>query len=127
MLYLKLMKNNSIVRILSDGKPVLNSSNGLYYHNSNELLCAAVGSCLGKQMVKYGNQYNINVELFESISINMNDDEIIINIQHPKNIDKEYLDKIQDCEIKSKINIPIEFNFNENDKNEKIKPCCGDK
>jgi len=132
MVYVKLLHNNNIITLDTPGKMTIKTSAGLYFHSSSELLCAALGSCLGKNLVRYCAQNKINVELFESIGVDFEDNKFHIEIKHPKILTKENKEEIEtmirNCSVAQLLTteIIIGFNINTIDPDlTKRKPCCG--
>ena len=132
MLYIRLLHNNNIITIDTPGKQIIKSSAGLMFHNSAELLCAALGSCLGKNLVRYCSHNSINVELFESIGIDFINEKFYVEIKHPNNLSEENIKEIEytirNCSVAQLINAEIVIGFNVNTITPDItkrKPCCG--
>jgi hypothetical protein len=133
MVNLKLLQNNNIITMDTPGKSIIKSSAGLMFHNSMELLCIALGSCVGKSIVRFCSQNKVNVELFESISIDMIDHNYQVNIQYPKILTKDLREGlaavILNCEVGKQLTgqVNVKFSINEitPDLTRKIKPCCG--
>ncbi len=132
MIELKLLQGNNIITVEVPGKAIIKSSGGLFHPNSMELLCVALGSCLGKSIVKFCIQNKINIETFESILLTY-DTTFDILINHPKELNKELQDELsfvlKNCSIgkllKPEVNIIYSKNKKEPDLTRKIKPCCG--
>ena len=95
MIELKLLHNNNIITLEVPSKAIIKSSGGMYHPNSMELLCVALGSCIGKHIIKYCSQNKINIESFESISITMDNKDFIVNVFHPKSITTEQKDDLE--------------------------------
>jgi len=134
MVNVKLLHNNFIVNLEAPGKPVIKSSaSGMMFFNSMELLCVALGSCIGKHLVRHCAQNKINIELFESIAIDMNNNDFIVNAQYPKIVTEEQLKDIEyvitHCDISKLLTSEIKVNFSLNKIDPDItrtrKPCCG--
>lgn len=133
MINVHVLNSNNIVTLQGEGKIPIKSSQGFMFYNSNELLCAAVGACIGRQIVIYGTQNKIDITLFESIGVTMDNGIIEIHLQHPKNFNVSELKSVLErCEISQKINMPIKVITRVNDtpdeelvKRDESKPCCG--
>lgn len=133
MIVIDLLNNNNIVTLSSEGKLPIKSSSGYMFYNSNELLCVAVGACVGKHTVIYCAQNKIDLSEFEYFKVDMESNIIKVYIGYPKNFDYSGLKKVlENCEISKKISIPIEIIMNEskktieeNKKSNLKKPCCG--
>lgn len=133
MVYVKLLHNNNIINLDTPGKMLIKSSSGLMFHSSAELLCAALGSCLGKNLVRYCAQNKINVESFEQIGVEFEDNKFHIHINHPKSLTKDNISEIEsmirNCSVAQILNVEIEIKFANNnidpDLTKKPKPCCG--
>lgn len=133
MVLVKLLHNNNIITLDTPGKQIIRSSSGLMFHSSAELLCAALGSCLGKNLVRYCAQNKINVEMFEQVGVDFEDNTFKIHINHPKYLTKENLEEIDsmihNCSVAQMLNAEITVTFANNnidpDLTKKSKPCCG--
>jgi len=133
MVDIKLLHNNTIVTLDVQNKALIKSSAGAFHPNSMELLCVALGSCMGKHIVRYCSQEKINVQGFEQLSIDMNNNEFIVYIKYPKNMSvKNILDLreiILNCDIAKLLTCEIDVQFSPNkiepDLSRKPKPCCG--
>ena len=134
MIKVKLLNSNTIITLEGDGpKSPIKSSSGLYFYNPNELLCAAIGSCGGKEIVRYCAQNKIDVEKFEIFAVDMVDSKIRYHINHPKDLNnehkKELIRLVSNCPISELLNNNIEVILKENEKEPEIrKPsggCCG--
>jgi len=130
---LKLLQNNNIITLDTPGKMLIKSSSGLYFHSSADLLCAALGSCIGKNLVRYCAQNKINVEIFEQISVDFEDNTFKILIVHPKNLTVENEDEIVslvlNCSVSQMLNASKDVKLSPNkidpDLTRKSQPCCG--
>ena len=114
-------KDNRIITLFSPGKaPILSRSGAFNFYNSMELLCIAYGSCFGKELWEYCRINNLNINQFESLTITLEEYNIIAHLQHPENIGKDVLDDIErlsrTCQIsKQLVNKPIlRFSLNTN-------------
>lgn len=134
MVELKLLKSNNIITLEVPGKNVIKSSGGAFFHNSMELLCVALGSCVGKYVVRYCSQQKINVESFESIKVDMNNRDFIVYIQHPKTLTEEQLNDLEhvitNCDVGKMLlgDVKVEFSLNKVDPDltrKKRTSCCG--
>jgi len=133
MINIKLLHNNTIVTLEIPSKATIKSSAGAFHPNSMELLCVALGSCIGKHIVRYCSQEKINVQKFEQISIDMHHNDFIVNIAHPKGMSLQNLIDLKQivttCDVakllKSRIDVKFSPNKVEPDLNRKSKPCCG--
>ena len=132
MINIKMLKNNNIITLDSPGKNIIKSSSGLMFHSPHELLCVALGSCIGRHMVVFCSQNNIDIGTFESVTLDF-DKDFWLNIQHPKELTKELridlINILKNCEISKLILPEITISFNENKPEFKpLKantPCCG--
>ena len=134
MININLLNNNTIVTLDTPGKQIIKSSaSGMMFHNPQELLCVAVGSCIGKHIVRWCSQNKINVETFESIQLNIESDCFYVYINHPKHLIEEQLKDlkfaIKNCDISKMLTADIRVILTENkvdpDLTKKTKPCCG--
>jgi len=133
MVFLKLLHNNNIVTLDTPGKMLIKSSSGLYFHSSADLLCAALGSCIGKNLVRYCAQNKINVEMFEQIGVEFEDNKFSIHIHHPSILDKDNIIEIEalikNCSVAQLLTVDIVITFEKNkvdpDITRKSQPCCG--
>ena len=133
MIDVKLLHNNSIVTLEIPSKATIKSSAGAFHPNSMELLCVALGSCIGKHIVRFCSQHDINVQAFEQISVDMHMNNFIIYVKHPKGMNMKHIidlkETILNCDIGKLLKSSIEVNFSPNkvepDLNRKPKPCCG--
>lgn len=133
MVFVKLLHNNNIITLDTPGKQIIKSSSGLMFHSSAELLSAALGSCLGKNLVRYCAQNSINVESFEQVAVDFEDNQFHIHINHPKSLTddnkEEIKNLIRNCSVAQILNTEININLANNniepDLTKKPKPCCG--
>lgn len=134
---INIRKDSRIITLDAPGKtPIMSRGASQYFYNSMELLCVAYGACFGKELWNYCYLNNINVDIFESIEVTMEDNDIIITVQHPEDLDDETIDNIKyyatHCSISKllKIEPKIELKINDTPK-EKIvdelhkRRCCG--
>jgi len=137
MVNIEIRNNNNIITLIGEGKIPLQSSQGMIHFSPNELLCAAVGSCIGRALVIYLAHNRIDTRDFESIAIDFIDNKLIIHIQHPKDITQEVLNDVKNvifkCEMVKLLQPAIitEIKYRENNtssnvlKSKRSKPCCG--
>lgn len=134
MINVQLLQNNTIVTLEIQGKKTtIKSSAGLYHPNPKELLCTSLGACIGKHIVKYCSHEKINVESFEQINIDINNNEFIININYPKGLSLQNIIDLKqiilNCDIAKLLKTNININFNLNKKaqsnTKKSTSCCG--
>jgi len=139
MIEIEARNKNRIVTAVSPGKaPIrIRPSASMYFWNPMELLCAAVGGCLGGILVDYCRYNELNPAIFELLSTDLKDGKIIATLQHPKEIDQEHLSRItqkmRNCEISRMLNKEIEINLIENstpvevltNESRRAKGCCG--
>ena len=134
MVDIKLLQGNNIITLDTPGKNIIKSSAGSFFHNSMELMCVALGSCVGKHIVRYCSQNKINVETFESISIDMKNNDFYVYIQHPKTLTAEQISDltyvVTNCDVAKLLSSEVHAEFSLN----KIEPditkkrkrsCCG--
>ena len=133
MVDIKLLHNNTIVTLEIPSKATIKSSAGAFHPNSMELLCVALGSCIGKHMVRYCSQEKINIETFSQISLDMQHNDFILHIAHPTGMSLQNLIDLKEivvsCDIAKLLKSKIDVNFSPNkiepDLNRKPTPCCG--
>ena len=137
MINVKLLNNNNIITIQGEGKLPIKSAEGYMFYNPNELLCIAIGACIGKQLLYYCNKNKIDVNIIESVDIDMEDeDEILIYLKFPKDYNDNIITDIKTllhhCPISKKLITKINIISTKSDNNYKdvinknnIKPCCG--
>lgn len=133
MIKIDVLNNNSIVTLSSESKIPIKSSQGLMFYSPNELLCVTVGACVGKHLVRYCSQNKIDVRIFEQLKVDMDNDNIYVYVQHPKDMETDEIKHlILNCDIAKRLKIDIEVVLfpNDNDEDEVIKtntptPCCG--
>lgn len=139
MISVKLLNRNNIVTLEKEGKIPIKSSQGFMFYNPNELLCATIGACIGRNMVIYCSQNNIDITTFETIGVDMEHGKVKVVIQYPDNIDEETLkglkSNIEKCEmitmLQNGIDIKVELLENKTpidkikEMNAAGKPCCG--
>jgi uncharacterized OsmC-like protein len=112
---------------------LIKSSSGLYFHSSADLLCAAFGSCIGKNLVRYCAQNKINVEAFEQVAVDFIDEKFIIYVNHPKSLTAENKSEIEslilNCSVSQMLNADKNVEFRNNnidpDLTRKSNNCCG--
>ncbi len=131
-IHIGILDGNNIVTLTTPGKAPIKTSAGLYFYNSNMLLCAAVGACAGKAIVGYCLMRKISTTLLQNIRVDMLDNVITLEIQHASDLEMEPLRiLLEGCDISKKICIPIEVKFFHNDKEYIPSPksdtstCCG--
>ena len=138
MIELNLRDRNNIVGLVAPGKSPIRSSSGgsPFFYSSMELLCIALGSCFGGEMVRFCARNAINPAVFESISLTMEEFIPTIIVQHPTTLTKEQLDEIvylgTHCKVSSLLRDPPKIKLIENTLpieilvDETKKPsCCG--
>lgn len=131
MIQIHVLNSNNIVTLESHGKLPIKSSQGYMFYNANELLCAAVGACAGRQIVIYATNNKVDLTTFEFFGVSMDEGKIEIYIQHPSDFDpRELANRLENCEISESITLPIKVVAVENTtsteelKQHRIKPCC---
>jgi len=134
---IEVRKNNRIVTLNIPGKmPILSRNGSFNFHNPMELLCVAYGSCFGREFWDYCRFNNINVDEFESFVITMEDNIIVLTVQHPKDITDELKKDIKrlshTCPISKMLSHIPKINFIENETAKSIlidetrrSNCCG--
>ena len=101
-----------------------------------ELLCVAIGSCFGRELVELCAETNTNPRVFQSIVITMENFIPKIILSHPKDIDQEILEDIslivKTCPISKMLINEVKIEFIENDMptedlidESKDTSCCG--
>lgn len=117
MLQLELRDKNYIVTCTSPGKTPLKGRRGssLYQHSPLDFLLAALGTCSGGEIVDYCRLNDLNVEIFELISVSLIDDVFTIYIKYPKDLDSSHLSRIEtklkNCTISQYFSKSIEVNW----------------
>jgi len=139
MIDIKLRDKNRIVTLSVPLKTPIQSRNGSpYFYNSMELLCVAVGSCFGKELVQYCAEEKINPRTFESIKVTMENFTPRIILSHPSDMPKGILDNIgvlaRNCSVAKLLRngVEIEFIINQTSTADlvdesKNTSCCGDR
>ena len=137
MIDIEIRDRNKIVTLSVPTKaPIRSSSGSQYFYNSMELLCIAVGSCFGKEMVHYCAEKEINPRVFESVKVTMENFIPIIILSHPKDMDPELLKDIsliaRTCPIAKLLQRGVEIKLVENNiptedliDETKNSGCCG--
>lgn len=138
MITISMTNNNNIITLNSPGKNPIKSSEGLYFHSPMELLCSAIGACVGKHIVRFANEFKLDLSKFEYFGVGMDDYKIIIVIKHPTTLEQSILDELRKrlyaCEVANLIKEDtIEIRFENNTVsdeeltkiNSERKPCCG--
>ena len=136
MINIEIRDKNRIITLSSPTKtPIRSRSGSPYFYNSMELLCVALGSCFGKELVQLCSNKNINPRVFESIYITMENFIPKIIISHPKEMDNNILNDIKTlahtCQVAKLLRnrVDIEFTTNKISTDELIdeskKGCCG--
>jgi len=101
-----------------------------------ELLCIAVGSCFGKELVQLCAENNINPRVFESIKVTMENFVPKIILSHPKDMSETLLKDIaliaRTCQVAKLLRSEVEIEFITNDTptedlvdESKNTSCCG--
>lgn len=135
---IELRKSNRIVTLNTEGKtPILSRSGAFNFHNPMELLCISFGACIGKDIWEDFHFNKINIDEFESFSVTIEDNTLILIVQHPKDLSDDVKDNIKrltrTCSVAKQLkNTPI-VKFIENKiskdellkKDESKKGCCG--
>jgi uncharacterized OsmC-like protein len=137
MINIELRDNNRIVTLSSPMKTPIQSRNGSsYFYNSMELVCIAVGSCFGKELVQYCAEEKINPRVFESIKVTMENFTPRIILSHPSDMQQGILDNIsliaRNCPVAKLLRNGVEIEFIENQTStadlvdeSKNTSCCG--
>jgi len=134
MIRVRLLNGNTISILESDeGKPTIRSSSGLYYHNPNELLCCAIGACIGRHIVIYFTNHKLDIAHIKELQVGF-DGSFIINLKYYNEIES-YINDIEalciSCEVVRKLVPETKFNALRSDEPYvKIEPkqkCCGDR
>jgi len=133
MINVKLLHNNTIVTLEVPDKAIIKSSTGAFHSSPMELLCVALGSCIGKHIVRYCSQEKINVQTFKKIAVDMDNNNFIVYIEHPKGLSLQNLIDLKqvvlNCDVGKLLKADIKLIFTPNavdpDVNRKTTPCCG--
>jgi hypothetical protein len=139
MIDIEARDKNRIVTVSLPGKtPIkIRPSSSLYFWNPVELLCGAVGGCIGGIVVDYCRYNDLDPKIFEFLGIDLKDKKIIVVLKHPKELEKEHLTRlsaqITTCEVSKMLLFPIEIQLLENtistkeliNAGESRKGCCG--
>ncbi len=137
MIDVEIIDKNRIVTLSSPAKTPIRSRNGSpYFYNSMELLCVAVGSCFGKELVQLCTERAINPRVFESIKVTLEDFKPKIILSHPKDMDEAVLKDIsliaRTCPVAKLLSRGVEIEFILNDTptkdlvdESKNTSCCG--
>lgn len=138
MIKIELRQGNQVITCSSPGKaPILSRNSSLNFYNSMELLCIAIGSCIGNKLLQYCRFNDLNINDFESITVDLVHDHIFVSLQYPKELSQENINHIKleiiTCDIAQLLNNKIIVNMIENNidtklvRNEKLKKtsCCG--
>jgi len=137
MIDVEIQDRNRIVTLSVPAKTPIRSRNGSpYFYNSMELVCIAVGSCFGKELVQLCMENNVNPRVFESIKITMENFIPKIVLSHPKDMDKAMLKDInliaRTCPVAKLLCSGVEIEFIVNDTptedlvdESKDTSCCG--
>ena len=137
MIIIDIRDRNLLVTLSVPAKaPIKTRPGSPYFYNSMELLCIALGSCFGGELVKLCSAHKVNPSVFESIQITMENFIPKITVQHPKDLAPELISDIVDaskhCQISKMLVQPPEISFIENtlsvevlvDETKRNK-CCG--
>lgn len=137
MIDIEIRDRNRIVTLSSPGKaPVRSSSGSPFFYNSMELVCIAVGSCFGRELVEICREEKINPRIFESIKVTMENFTPRIILSHPNTLEKRILDSIaltaRSCAVAKMLQRGVEIQFIENSTptedlldESKDTSCCG--
>ena len=136
MINVELRDGNQIVTLtVDDKKPLLTRASGFMYYNPMELLCISVASCVGVNIQRECRYGGVNVQLFESIQVGMENFKVKIFIQHPEDMDEEFLKlirrRLESCEVVGLLKEKPTVTFLHNKQptmeliKEKPKGCCG--
>ena len=138
MIDVKILNNNTIITLSSPGKSPIKSSSGLYFYSPADLLCSAIGSCVGREIVLFCAGQRIDVGIFQSLSVDYINYKMIVKIQHPRDMSESIVrqlrHRVAGCDMVAKISkaitIDIDITPNTMSNNEirgvvKSKGCCG--
>ena len=136
MITVNLRDNNSIINLNCDGKIAIRGKTlfNQYFHTPIDLLLSSIGLCIGGELINYCRVNDLNVQLFESISIDYLNESFILNISCPEDFDKNhinYLTRIlSNCTISKELKKEINITWNKNIlKSEELirtkRSCCG--
>ena len=137
MIDIEIRDKNQIVILSTPMKtPIRSRTGSAYFYNPMELLCVAVGSCFGKELVQHCKDEKINPKIFESIKITIENFTPKIIISHPKDMKEEQLKTIsilaRTCPIAKMLTKEVEIVFIKNNTpvedlvdESKHTPCCG--
>lgn len=136
MINIYLRDKNNLINITNTGKTPIRgkTSSNLYFHTPLELLLSALGLCVGGIINNYCKLYDINPQIFESISVDKND-KYIISIQRPEDFEVEHIKRlsseIDNCNVARELKTKVEVNWLLNKTKieelikEQEKSCCG--
>jgi len=133
MINVDMINNNNIVTIHSEGKVPIKSSMGYMFYSPDDLLCSAVGACIGHYIVNMYRGIGVTTDIIKSLEVYLNSDSSIgISIIFFKDVDKEIISNtvegIKECPIAGKLSSSIDVyigKVNENVVKKGIKGCCG--
>jgi len=139
MIKIQARDKNRIVTAIVPGKMPIKIRPGasLYFWSPMEMLCGAVGGCVGGIVVDYCRYNNLDPSIFEFLGTDLDEGQITITLQHPKDLEKEHLDRlvnqIESCEISKMLNNSLKIKLIHNttstkeltDESKRIKGCCG--
>jgi len=133
MINVDIINNNNIITIHSEGKVPIKSSMGYMFYSPDDLLCSAVGACIGHYIVNMYRGIGVTTDIIKSLEVYLNSDSSIgISIIFFKDVDKELIattvEGIKNCPIAAKLSSDIEVytdKINESVVKKSTKGCCG--
>lgn len=118
MIDIQIRDRNNIVTLSVPGKTPIRSSGGTFFYSSMELLCISLGSCFGKELVRYCSFEKINPRVFESIKVSMKNYTPYIIVSHPKDFDPKHIEAIESiastCKVAKMLVPAVGIRFVEN-------------
>lgn len=137
MININIRNKNRIVILDSPGKTPIRgrTTASLYFHTPLDLLLAALGLCVGGNIIEYCRFNDLNTKIFEEIIVYLDNSVFIVNIKRPKNFEKTHEDRLkrtmEECQIAKELSKDIKIVFEDNTiPTEKLlkelpKSCCG--
>ena len=136
MVNFEISGTHQLIILNVEGKlPIRVSSGSINFHNANDLLCCALGACIGNNLKRLCLWEDINPRIFQTITIKLNNSILEIEIYCPKDFPEDKRLTIQrnlsGCSIAKLLNEPVTIAFRDNDTpteelvEDKPRSCCG--
>jgi hypothetical protein len=138
MVEVHLRDKNNLINLTIPGKTPIRgrTAPNQYFHTPIEILLSACGLCIGGIIVNYCRLNNLDVGLFESITMDYFAGQCCVDIRYGKTLTEEHIlrmsNEITDCPISRELKKPVGFAWKESNipveelvKRQDERPCCG--